>query len=147
MRSVFLHLLVAASLMTTVSLAQSQMSNTEAIKNVIEKHYLEILYGESSLDELPAGFHPEFQMFVLNNNTIDRRTLNVWMDKLRVNLAKRAPGTTQKYSWKFLFVDVTGFTAVAKIEIRNGTEISATDYLTLYKFDEGWKIMSKAFTW
>jgi hypothetical protein len=43
-------------------------------------------------------------------------------------------------------IDVTGYTAMAKIRlIENGSRLLFTDYLLLYKFTEGWKIVQKTY--
>ena len=46
--------------------------------------------------------------------------------------------------YKFININVTGYTAVAIAEIirKNGWH-EYTDYLSLYKFDDGWKIVSR----
>ncbi|NIV44636.1 hypothetical protein GWN49_07160, partial [Candidatus Bathyarchaeota archaeon] len=36
--------------------------------------------------------------------------------------------------------------AVAKLDVYKGTTQFSTDYMLLYKFKEGWKIVSKIFT-
>ena len=44
---------------------------------------------------------------------------------------------------KFLFIDIAGNVAVAKIEFYEGEELNYIDYLSLMKFEGGWKIVSK----
>ncbi len=42
-------------------------------------------------------------------------------------------------------IDITGTAAVVRLELfRDGVHVF-TDYLSLYKFSEGWKIVSKIF--
>ena len=43
-------------------------------------------------------------------------------------------------SCDFEFIDITGTAAVAKIHLTKGGKKTYTDYLSLYKFTEGWKI-------
>jgi hypothetical protein len=42
-------------------------------------------------------------------------------------------------------VDVTGDAAVAKFEFYVGIKLAYVDYQFLYKFADGWKIVSKIF--
>jgi len=42
-------------------------------------------------------------------------------------------------------VDVTGNSAMVKMEIHEDSKQIYTDYFLLYKFDDGWKIVSKTF--
>ena len=51
----------------------------------------------------------------------------------------------KKISIQFLSVDVTGTAAVAKFEFYVGDELKYIDYLSLYKFDDKWKLVSKIF--
>ena len=42
-------------------------------------------------------------------------------------------------------IDVEGEAAVARIELFRGGKHLFTDYQLLYKFDDGWKIVSKVY--
>lgn len=48
-----------------------------------------------------------------------------------------------KSTAKFLFIDITGNVVVAKIEFYEGEELNYIDYLSLIKFKDGWKLVSK----
>jgi hypothetical protein len=43
-------------------------------------------------------------------------------------------------------VDVEGRAAVAKLEVYKSGVYFSTDYMLLYRFSEGWRIVSKIFT-
>jgi hypothetical protein len=42
-------------------------------------------------------------------------------------------------------VDVAAYAAVAKVQVYKGTTHFSTDYMLLYRFEEGWRIVSKIF--
>ena len=44
---------------------------------------------------------------------------------------------------KFLFVDIAGNVAIAKIEFYEGKDLNYIDYLSLMKFEDAWRIVSK----
>jgi hypothetical protein len=46
----------------------------------------------------------------------------------------------------FHLVDVAGNAAVAKLDVYRNDEFYSTDYMLLYKFVDGWKIVSKVYT-
>jgi hypothetical protein len=48
-------------------------------------------------------------------------------------------------SVKFLNIDVEGTAAVAKVEFYTGNTLRYIDFLSLYKFESGWKIVGKIF--
>ena len=42
-------------------------------------------------------------------------------------------------------IDITGTAAIVKIELFKGGKQIYTDYLSLYKFEEGWRIVNKIY--
>lgn len=54
----------------------------EAIKEVVEQFYIDVVFGEKGLAELKNGFHDEFNMYVLYDNKLDKRTLQSWVARL-----------------------------------------------------------------
>lgn len=122
----------------------------EAIRNVVELCYIDVLYYGKDIDYLKKGFHPDFNMYVLHENKIEKRSLEPWMERLKAVRARTSATTNSdkenRYKHEFKSIDVTGYTAVAKVEIFHDGKLEYTDYLTLYKFNDGWKIMTKFFT-
>ena len=60
--------------------------------------------------------------------------------------ARRKEGSsTVRTEGKILAVDITGTTALVKLELHREGKLIFTDYLALYKFSEGWRIVSKTF--
>lgn len=54
-------------------------------------------------------------------------------------------GTRPRMRHAFTQVDVTGDAAVVRLELHRDGKHTFTDYLSLYRFPEGWKIVSKTF--
>ena len=42
-------------------------------------------------------------------------------------------------------VDASGYAAVAKLQVYKGEAHFSTDYMLLYRLEEGWRIVSKIF--
>ncbi len=121
-------------------------NDKEAIKKVIEKAYINGIHGNQDLDKIKAGFHQDFAMLVLNNNKIDKVNVNEWLDRI-VKMKKDNPELWKsKTSYDFKLIDVTRNAAMAKLDVYKGTTHFSTDYMLLYKFEEGWRIVSKIFT-
>ena len=51
----------------------------------------------------------------------------------------------EKVSFKFLMVDVVGNAGFAKIEFYKGDKLAYTDFLSLYRFKDGWKLVAKIY--
>jgi hypothetical protein len=149
MKEVFILLFAAV---ISISLrAQHQTGNEEdieLIKKTIQTAYVEGLQNEGDTIRINQGFHPDFDLLIPGQDgALEKYSLTAWKEKIRANLAsgKLPRKAEEKISIKFLFVDVTGNAAVAKFDFFVGTKLTFTDYQFLYKFRDGWKIVSKIF--
>ena len=70
---------------------------------------------------MPASFRPAFAGGGL---------LTVWQDRCLA---------------AFPLVEVTGTAAICKVELTREGKLAFTDYLQLYRFADGWKIVGKSF--
>jgi len=137
----------------TVSLSSfSQQTGQDAeadqIKKIIQIAYVEGLQNEGDTVKINLGFHPGFELLIPGKNgELEKYSLPEWKAKIKTNLAsgKLPRKGDDKISIKFLFVDVTGNAAVAKFEFYVGSKLTFVDYQSLYKFQDGWKIVSKIF--
>lgn len=118
----------------------------QIIKQVIEKAYIQGIHKKQNKDIAEMGFHPKFNMLVLKNNKLVKVDLDQWFRMMggSRNSKNDKPGPTISHT--FCFVDVTGSTAVAKLKVYKDEKLFATDYMSLYKFNDQWKIVSKVFT-
>lgn len=118
----------------------------EQIKKVITDAYVNGIQNSGSLEDIDKGFHPGFELIGVgtDSSTITKRPIYTWREGIRqAKAAGRAPSV--KTECQFVNIDITGLAAVAKIELfREGKKIF-TDYLSLYKFKEGWRIVSKIY--
>ncbi len=46
---------------------------------------------------------------------------------------------------RFPVVEISGSAAICRVEIERGGKHVFTDFLNLYKFEDGWKIVGKTF--
>lgn len=124
------------------------MENTdkEAIKQVIEKAYIQGIHGNQDKKAIKSGFHQDFAMLVLQDNALEKVTVDEWLARIEV-MKTENPGLWQaETQHTFELVDVAGYAAVAKLDVFKGTTHFSTDYMLLYKIKEGWKIVSKIFS-
>ena len=116
------------------------------IREVIEKAYIDGIHCKQNIDLAETGFHPGFSMLVLRNGKLIKINLEKWFEMMggsRDSMEdKGGPAVTST----FRFVDIAGPAAVAKLDVYKGGKLFATDYLSLYRFSDGWKIVSKVFT-
>ena len=125
----------------------AQDGDKEAIKKVIETSYVNGLQNKGPVADIEAGFHPGFELLGVRNDELTKWPIYSWVSYHEKKLAENPdpPKDNEKVSVKFPMLDVTGNSGIAKIELYRDGEKIFTDYLSLYKFEDGWKIVSKIY--
>lgn len=140
--------LFVLSLCFSVSAQKDVEKDKEAIKKVIQTAYVEGLQNEGDVEKIDAGIHPGFNLLGIGEGEkMWNLPIEDWKKKTLERKEKgEYPRTGDKaVSVKFLSVDVTGTAAVAKIEFYVGKKLTYVDYISLYKFPEGWKMVNKIY--
>lgn len=122
-------------------------SDSEAIKLVIQTAYVDGLQNRGDIEPIRKGFHEGFDLLGIRNNTLTKLPIYTWIEYVETAKAQNPdpPADDEIVTVKFLDIDVTGDAAVAKIELHKGGRHIFTDYLSLYRFDEGWRVVSKIY--
>jgi hypothetical protein len=115
------------------------------IKQVIMSAYVEGIHNAGEVEAVEQGFHPGFDMLILQNNALNKLAIYNWLISIKRRKADPANSSLPEVTCKFLDVDVTGDAAVVKLELHREGTLLFTDYLCLYRFEEGWKIVTKLF--
>ncbi|MDE5418389.1 nuclear transport factor 2 family protein [Labilibaculum sp. DW002] len=145
-------LLFTIFLFSSITLLLAQQNDVEKekelIKNVIQSAYIDGLCNNFELDSIHEGIHPGFVLFGSGQGNILRKTtIHNWIEYAKMGKAKGNKYTFQNEftTIKYQFIDVTGKAAVAKIDFYEGEELKFVDYLSLLKFESGWRIISKTY--
>jgi len=138
-------ILICQSILLASASAQELDNDVEDIKQVILSAYVEGVHNAGNVETVEQGFHPGFDMLILQNNTLNKLAIYNWMISIKRRKADPANSNLPEVTCKFLDVDVTGDAAVVKLELHREGTLLFTDYLCLYRFEEGWKIVSKLF--
>ncbi len=120
----------------------------EAIKKVIQSAYVDGLCNNADQQAIAEGFHDGFRLIGIGKgNSMWNYPIYNWAEDARLGkLEGKFPKEgDEKVTIKFLFVDVEGTAATAKLEFYVGKQKKYIDYISLYKFEDGWKIVSKIF--
>ena len=125
-------------------IATAQSDDETAVKQVVTSAYIEGIQNRGNVDDIRKGFHPGFTMLRMTDNTIKPLPIEEWITNLEKS-KKEATAPAVRTEGKFIDVDITGTAAVVKLEIHREGKKIFTDYLVLYKFTEGWRIVSKTF--
>jgi hypothetical protein len=131
-------------LFLSICLATNAQSDEDAIKAVVTSAYINGIQNRGSVDDIRKGFHPSFTMLRLMENQIKPLAIEEWITNIEKSKAANEPAPA-KAEGKFVNVDVTGNAAVVKLDLFRNNKRTFTDYLVLYKFTEGWRIVSKTY--
>jgi hypothetical protein len=116
------------------------------VQTLIESAYLNGAFNDLNTEAMQKGFHSEFAIFSANGEELRKYPIATWIDGIEKRKAKPDfDPSSSKWDYKFSQIDVTGGSAAAKIELFKDSELVYTDYLSLLKFDSGWKIVAKVY--
>jgi hypothetical protein len=90
-------------------------------------------------------FHDGFIMFSRNGFGLSKMAVNKWYEHVRTEKKMGNYPKKERVKVEFLHIDVTGNAAMAKIALIRGDRRFYTDYLSFYKFSEGWRLVSKIY--
>lgn len=143
-----LFLIICAVFITAVALPawanDDAAKEKQAIQKVIETAYVKGIHIDRDAAAIRSGFHPDFTMLILRDNQISKVALEDWITRIEES-KKKNPTLTEKTTHEFEIVDLSGSAAVARVELFKDDRHVFTDYMSLYKFEEGWKIVGKIF--
>jgi ketosteroid isomerase-like protein len=139
-------LTIVASLLVASALAAGEIAKEqEAVKKVIETAYINGVHKDWDAAAAKAGFHPEFVMLIREKDGIRKLPIAEWASSIEEKKKKQPEGPKYDITYEIPMVDVTGDAAVARIELSRDGKHIFTDYMSLYKFSDGWKIVGKIF--
>ncbi|GHN01066.1 hypothetical protein WSM22_25550 [Cytophagales bacterium WSM2-2] len=120
-------------------------NDEQDVKQVINSAYIGGIHNGGPVADIRKGFHPSFNMLRLMENDVKPLAIEDWIKNIEASRAKNPNATSPKVEGKFVSVSVAGTSASVVLELsREGKKIF-TDHLLLYKFTEGWRIVSKTF--
>ena len=141
-------ILFAFAILAITLHAEEKDKEKGAIKEVIQTAYIDGIQNLGNVEDIEEGFHPGFNLLgVDENNMLTKYPIYSWLESVKKRKEKNPEGKPEEeqITCKYNFIDVTGQAAMAKIELYQKEEKIFTDYLQLYKFDEGWRIVSKIY--
>lgn len=120
-------------------------NDEEQVKAVVTKAYVNGIHNAGPIDDIRDGFHQGFKMLVMSNDDLREVTRDGWISNIEAGRKKNPNAKRPKSTGEFVRVSVNGTNATVELNLmREGKKIF-TDNLALYKFSNGWKIVSKTF--
>lgn len=118
-----------------------------AIEEVILEAYVRGVFNEGIVRNVELGFAPKFSMLVFEDNLVKVVSREQWIESIR---AKKAAGhypapAKERVRVEFVDIDIHDYVASAKLRFYRGNKLRYIDFIDLYRFEEGWKIVGKTF--
>ena len=119
----------------------------KAVEQVVIDAYIRGIHGNQDVKTVRNGFHEDFAMLVPEESgNIRKVSVDAWLDFIENTAKVQNPGLwSSDATYRFDCVDITDHVASVKIQVYRGEKHFSTDYMLLYRFDDGWKIVSKIF--
>ncbi len=117
----------------------------KAVMSVVEEAYVKGVHSDPSGEAMRKGFHPDFIMFVQEGDKITKVTRDEWITRIEDAKAKNSGAPKPIVKHEFPLVEITGKAGIVKVELYKDGRHVFTDFISLYKFEDGWKIIGKIF--
>ncbi len=117
-----------------------------AIKEVVDRGYVQGVHNDADGAKIRSGMHDSFVMFIRNGDAVTHLTRDAWIERIEKSKAERkADAPRPKTTAEIDVIERTGDAAVVRVKLfREGKQVF-TDYISLYRFDSGWKMVGKTF--
>jgi hypothetical protein len=126
-----------------------QIKEEEAIINVLQESYVKGVFNEGNRALVQEGFAAAFTMFSLTaDGTVKTITKADWLRRVQENKAKGRYPAKEENKVRIVIkkVEVADTAAMVKLHFYRGEHLRYVDFIGLYRFKTGWKIISKTFT-
>lgn len=139
--------LFAVFLMSAVTFANTaDQGEVEAIQSMLLESYVHGAFNELDPEALERGFHEDFAIFSADGESIRRYPIAEWVE----GTAKRKASPdfdpeTNVWDHEFVSVRVNGRAAAVELNLSKDGKLVYTDYLSLLKFDSGWRVVAKVY--
>lgn len=138
--------LMLAGVLFAGTLVAADSEDDAAIKEVVDRAYVHGVHIDADPAKIRSGMHESFVMFVRNGDAVTQLTRDAWIARIEAGNAARKPDAPKPTTTADIQVlDRAGDSAVVRVKLfRDGKQIF-TDYISLYRFDGGWKLVGKIF--
>lgn len=120
-------------------------NNGAAIEEVIREAYINGVYNTGYMLSVTQGFSPDFTAIVFEDKDQSRlETIEDWIKKTEQN---KASGNLplkgdQEVTFDIVKLEISNNVANARVQFMVGGKVQHTDFIGLYKFSTGWKLVN-----
>lgn len=113
------------------------------IKKVIRESLVDAAGNHWDVKKWKKGFHPDFTGLTLVGAELEKDTFSDWEEAIKTMETREPEGHMTLITGEIPQISILGHMGIAEVKIYNGTKLSETVYIQLFRFSDGWKIVSK----
>lgn len=117
------------------SLEQDVHAEKEAIRQVIQQYF--DVTDKRDYESLKKAFHPDTKLMSVGKSGLNQMTLEQWWGRV-----SSIPGKVER-TMTITSIEVKGVAAVVKVDESRGGEYRSSDFISLLKVNDEWKIVNK----
>lgn len=128
--------------------ANAQKLEIAAIQEVIQEAYVDGIFNVGYMRSIDLSFSDHFESIgLLENDVTVVETIQDWKEMVRQNIAsgKYPLPPNEQVTVKYLNIEISRTVANVKLEFSQGGTPKYIDFLALYKFEGGWKIVNRTY--
>jgi len=144
--------IVAATVCAAIAFAQApaqppvaESDDVAAVKRVIEEAYVKGIHIDQNVEAIRKGFHPAFTMYAYKDGQVTTTSIEQWISSIEEGKKKNPNRPKVETKVDFVSVEVSGNAATARLEMYKDGKHVFTDFMSLYKLEDGWKIVAKIY--
>ncbi|MBN9297636.1 MAG: nuclear transport factor 2 family protein [Filimonas sp.] len=124
---------------------QKQLMEETVIRKQIESGYLNGALNDLNTAAMRNVYHTDFAIFFEENGELKKLPLSNWISLIENYKKSNDTSGLRKFTYEFVQIDVTGNAAFVKLKLMRNDVLIFTDLLTLLKFGDDWKIVTKIY--
>lgn len=117
------------------------------IKETLLEGYVHGAFNELNPEAMQSTFHEDFAIFSPGKEgAISRYPINTWVENTKKQKSNpNFDASKNKWDHKFKTIKVAGHAAMVELELHKDGNHVFTDYLSLLKFEDEWKVVAKVY--
>lgn len=141
------YLTILATLVISAGSFSPSLAGDEeaAVRETIVNAYVKGIHIDRDIPAIKKGFHPAFTMFIRKGEDVRTMSIDDWIQSIEKSKKKDPDGPGYEVTSDMPMVSVSGDAAVAKVMVYRDGKLIYSDYMSLYRFEDGWKIVGKIY--
>lgn len=111
------------------------------ITRLLGHEYVAAVFVNRDASAVRRGFHEDFRLFVLTDEGLLVVTLDEWLERLALD----GTPSSRRYEHRVTLLACQQNAALARVDLWEDDQHRYVDFFSLYRFPEGWRIVSKTF--